>query len=83
MSSLAVKRRLRRMSDCVMTSVCIFPGCCVARIRLMPGCRPSRRSVMSALDAAVFPTIGKNSCASSMTIQTRGIFFSSFLLSSR
>ena len=48
------------MSDCVKTSVWIFPGCCVIRISDKPGCLPSLKIVTSASVAAVLPSNVKN-----------------------
>ena len=71
-SAFDVRRWDMTKSDWVMTSVWIFPGCCVANTNEMPGCRPSRRSWMRAAVAGVVPVRGRNSWASSMKIQTRG-----------
>ena len=60
-SILDVNLCARIMSLCVIASVCIFPGCCVAITIATPGWRPSRSSVIRESLAAVLPTDGINS----------------------
>ena len=72
MSGPAVTLWAKTMSDCVIASLWICPGCCVARTREIPGCLPSLSNCTSASVAGVLPSFGRNSCASSMNIQTSG-----------